>query len=280
MGREVVVTGLGIVTPLDCGEGIDAFWKKLCKGENSIRPIKSFSTSGHKCNVGGEVAGFESYLNDPFFKEHDRCLKLFALACKQALEASKLNPSSERIGITFGTILGGIESGEEYLDSLFLNKTSRKKNLLNDYSVNSIPAYIAKRWHLSGPNISVNTACSSSADALGIALNEIKQGRIDVMLAGGADVLSEFVFQGFSALDALTKDGLVRPFDKNRTGLALSEGAGVMLLEEREHALKRKANIYAQLIGFSSSIDAYNLVRPRGDGEGLSLAINKAVTES
>lgn len=278
--REVVVTGLGVVTPLDCGKGVGVFWDELCKGENAIKPIRSFNVSGHKCNVAGEISGFQTHLNDSFFKEHGRCMKFFALACKEALEDSKINIGLENIGVSFGSILGDIEFVEKYLESIYSDKRNDAHNLLKDYSVHSIPAYVANRWQLSGPNISINTACSSGADAIGLAFNEIKNGRVDIMFAGGADVFSEFAFQGFSALDALTKDGLVRPFDRERTGLALSEGSGAIVLEEKEHAQKRKAKIYAKLIGFSSGSDAYNLVKPHQEGEGLSMAINKALAQA
>ncbi len=253
MSREVVITGLGVVTPIDCGKGVDAFWKGLCNGINIIKPIKSFNTNGHKCNVGGEILGFET---------DARCAEIFSLACKQAIEDSRITLSSERMGISFGSILAGIEHrGKDY----FSNYTS---------------GVVAERWNLHGPNICVNTACSSGADAVGLAFNEIVTGRISVMVAGAADLLSEFAFQGFSALDALTKDGLVRPFDRNRTGLALSEGAGALILEERTHAQERSAKIYAELKGFASCGDAYHLVRPQPEGEGLSMVISQAIANA
>lgn len=248
-----MVTGLGVVTPFDCGEGIDVFWEGLCKGTNVIKPIKSFDTGGHKCNVGGEISGFE---------KDNRCANIFSLACEQAILDAGVSFRSEIIGVSFGTILAGIgRKGEDYFSHY-------------------ISGAVAERWNLRGPNICVNTACSSGADAVGLAFNEILTGRIDVMIAGAADLLSEFVFQGFSALDALTKDGLVRPFDRNRTGLALSEGAGVVILEEKAHAEKRSAKIYAEIKGFASCSDAYHLVRPQPEGEGLSLAISQAIANA
>ena len=253
MPRDVVITGLGAATPIDCGKGIEVFWKGLCDGINIIKPITSFNTNGHKCSVGGEIPGFEV---------NDRCTKIFSLACEQAIIDSGISFHSELAGISFGSILAGIGD--------------REKSYFPSY----ISGVIAKRWNLRGPNFCVNTACSSGADAVGLAFNEIASGRIDVMLAGAVDLLSEFAFQGFNALDALTKDGLVRPFDKNRTGLALSDGAGVVLLEERAHAQKRAARIYAQVNGFASCSDAYHLVRPQPEGYGLSMAITRAIDNS
>lgn len=253
MPRDVVITGLGVVTPIDCGKGIEAFWKGLCGGINAIKPITSFNTDGHKCNVGGEIAGFE---------RGNRCTKIFSLACEQAIVDSGISFSSEMAGISFGSILAGIG------------------HIGEDYFPNYISGTVAESWNLRGPNICVNTACSSGADAVGLAFDEILTGRINVMVAGAADLLSEFAFQGFSALGALTKDGLVRPFDKNRTGLALSEGAGAVVLEEKVHAQKRSAKIYAELKGFSSCSDAYHLVRPQPGGEGLSISISQAIANS
>ncbi len=248
-----MITGLGVVTPLDCGKGIDIFWKGLCSGTNVIKPIKSFNTDGHKCNVGGEIPGFVT---------DDRCAKIFSLACEQAVADSGIAFRSEIMGISFGSILAGIGSKGK------------------DYFSNYASTVVAERWNLRGPNICLNTACSSGADAVGLAFNEILIGRVDVMIAGAADLFSEFAFQGFSALDALTKDGLVRPFDKNRTGLALSEGAGALILEEKAHARKRSAKIYAELKGFASGSDAYHLVRPHPEGEGLSMVISQAIANA
>jgi 3-oxoacyl-(acyl-carrier-protein) synthase len=143
-----------------------------------------------------------------------------------------------------------------------------------------VAAYAAEFWRFNGPNICVNTACSSGADAIALGAQEIRSGRADVMVCGAADVLSEFVFRGFSALDALTKDGFVRPFDKNRSGMALSEGSGVVIIEEKFHAQKRGAKVYGRLSGYSSTSDAYHLVRPAKNGEGLARAITLALEEA
>ena len=144
----------------------------------------------------------------------------------------------------------------------------------------AVPGFVAELFNFKGPNFSLNTACSSSSDAVLLAANEIRNGRADIMLAGGVEILSEFLFRGFSAIGALTKDGKVRPFDKNRTGLAVSEGAGVLVLEEKKHALARNADIYCTLAGESSTIDAYHLVRPHAEGKGLARAISEAISNA
>lgn len=248
-----MITGLGVVTPIECGRGIDVFWKGLCNGINTIKQIRAFDTTGHKCNVGGEISGFNS---------NNRCTEIFFLACEQALANLKSFVDSENMGISFGSILAGASLESE------------------DYFPYRISEAIAKHWSLYGTNICVNTACSSGMDAVGLAFKEILSGRTDIMLAGAVDLLSKFAFEGFSALGALTKDGLVRPFDKNRTGLALSEGAAAVILEERRHAEKRSAKIYAKVKGFASFSDAYHLVRPHPEGRGLSIAMSEAIEQS
>ncbi len=274
MKQEIVITGIGVVTPMDNGEGVDKFWKGLCSSQNMIRPITRFSTNGFECHVGGEVSGFDN-------NEQDRAFQFFNCAVSRAIkDAEILKPVDDIIGVSFGTILGNIEVGQEYMNKVFFQNNPRNPDIFNNYSLHAIPALIAKKYKLTGPNICVGTACSSSSDSIGMAVNEIKNKRADIMIAGGADVLSEFIFRGFSALAALTKDGKVRPFDKNRTGLAISEGAGVIVLETKEHAIKRGAKIYAEIIGFGSINDAYHIIKPHKDGLGLSLAIDMAIKDA
>ena len=277
--KEIVVTGVGVVTPLDCGKGTQDFWDKLCRGTNAIKPIRGFDVRGHKCNVGGEACGFESFLDDHWEKEHDRCAGLFALASRYALQDAGADNSLIRaMGVVVGTILGGIESGERYMRGRFSIPKKEDPNLLKQYRLHATADYIKKRFVLQGPSISLNTACCSGADAIRGAASCIRNDDAAMMMAGGVDILSEFVFRGFSALNALTTDGKVRPFDKNRTGLALSEGAGVLILEEKNHACERGARIYCTLVSSGSSADAYHLVRPTKDGDGLFRAMSNALS--
>ncbi|MEI8175842.1 MAG: beta-ketoacyl-[acyl-carrier-protein] synthase family protein [Candidatus Omnitrophota bacterium] len=276
--QEVVVTGIGVVTPIEGGSGMRDFWNGLCSGVDAIKPIRGFDVSGHRCCVGGEVLGFEAFLEDRWQQGYDRSAKLFALAVRYALEDAAFGCCrKETVGLSVGTILGGIASGERYMNDKFFLSRSPDKGLLKQYSLHSAADSIARKYSLSGPVISINTACCSGADAIRAAAEQIKTGRADIMIAGGVDMLSEFVFRGFSALNALTTDGKVRPFDKRRTGLALGEGAGTVVLEEKAHALARGARIYCALAGAGSSSDAYNMVRPNKDGDGLSRAIIAAL---
>lgn len=278
--KEVVITGVGVVTPLECGKGTHGFWDKLCSGTNAIKPIRGFNVEGHKCNVGGEILGFESFLKDCWKKEENRCTKLFALACQYALQDAAVDPSlMQTMGVSVGNILGDMTSGEKYMNERFFLSQKSDQNLLKQYCLHAVADSITKGFSMHGPTVSINTACCSGADALRSAALHIRNGRRSIMIAGGVDILSEFVFRGFSALNALTTDGKVRPFDKGRKGLALGEGAGVVVLEERSHAYKRGAKIYCRLSSSGSSSDAYNLVKPHEEGQGLSRAINAALLQ-
>ena len=279
--NEVVVTGIGVVTPIECGKGTQVFWKNLCSGINAIKPISGFNVEGHKCNVGGEINGFEPFLNDCWKKEENRCTKLFALACQYALQDAAVDPSlMQAMGIAVGNILGDMASGEKYMNErIFLSQKSNN-NLLKQYCLNTVADSVGKGFSMKGPTVSINTACCSGADAIRSAASHIRNGRRSIMIAGGVDILSEFVFRGFSALNALTTDGRVRPFDKGRTGLALGEGAGAVVLEERNHAHKRGTKIYCRFSSSGSSADAYSLVKPHEEGQGLSRAVSAALNQA
>lgn len=279
--KEVVITGVGVVTPLECGKGTQVFWDNLCSGVNAIKPIHGFNVEGHKCNVGGEILEFESFLKDPWKKEQNRCTKLFALACQYALQDATVDPLlMQTMGVVVGNILGDMASGEKYMNERFFLSQKPDKNLLKQYCLNAVADSIVKGFSMNGPAVSINTACCSGADSIRSAASQIRNGRKNIMIAGGVDLLSEFVFRGFSALNALTTDGKVRPFDKERKGLALGEGSGAVVLEEKSHARKRGAKIYCKFSSSGSSADAYNLVKPQEEGQGLSRAINIALLQS
>ncbi|HHT9145476.1 MAG TPA: beta-ketoacyl-[acyl-carrier-protein] synthase family protein [Candidatus Wunengus sp. YC61] len=279
--KEVVITGVGVVTPLEHGKGTQSFWNSLCSGANAIKPIHGFDVKGHKCNVGGEISGFESFLKDYWKKEQNRCTKLFALACQYALQDAVVDSSlMQTMGVAVGNILGDMVSGEKYMNERFFLTKKTDYNLLRQYCLHAVADSITQGFSMHGPAVSINTACCSGADAIRSAASQIRNGRVNIMIAGGVDILSEFVFRGFSALNALTTDGKVRPFDRGRKGLALGEGAGVVVLEERSHADKRGAKMYCRLLSSGSSSDAYNLVKPHEEGQGLSRAISAALLQA
>jgi len=278
--KTIVITGISAITSLDNGAGVDTFWQRLCRGDNGLNAIRSIDVKGFECQIGGEIVGLEKHLNGMVPDICSRAVKMFTLAVRQAVEDAVIIENIGKVGICCGSVLGCIDIEERYFEKTFFADKKKDRELLIGSSIQIIPSFAAEMFDFKGPNISVNTACSSSSDAVILSANEIRNGRADIMLAGGVEIFSEFLFRGFSAIGALTKDGKVRPFDKNRTGLAVSEGAGVLVLEEKEHALARNAEIYCTLAGGSSTVDAYNLVRPHVEGQGLSKAIMEALNSA
>ena len=204
-----------------------------------------------------------------------------ALTFQQAVKDASLSSETvKQAGVAVGTILAGISSGEKYWSERFLLEGALRADLFRGYCLDSMTQHVVRRFALEGPSFSLNTACCSGADAIRTAASQIRNGRIPVMLAGGVDVLSEFVFRGFSALNAMTTDGMVRPFDRNRRGLALGEGAGALILEERGYAEARGAKIHCVLAGAGTASDAAHLVKPHRNGEGLIRAISQALTSA
>ena len=279
--KDVVVTGIGVITPLDGGKGLGSFWANACQGVNTVKPIARFNTSGHRCQVGAEIDGLSHLYDERSGLDVEPSARLMALAFQQAVNDSLLNSKTvKKAGVAVGTILAGISSGEKYWSERFLLEGKPQADLFRGYCLDSMTQHVVHRFDLEGPTFSLNTACCSGADAIRTAASQIRNGRIPVMLAGGVDILSEFVFRGFSALNAMTTDGMVRPFDKNRRGLALGEGAGALILEDREHAEARGAKIYCILAGAGTAADAAHLVKPHRDGAGLARAISQALASA
>lgn len=264
MMRRVVVTGIGLLTPLDAGSGKEAFWSAITSGVNAVGEVTLFNTSGYSSSVAGEVKGFETGPKDRWYAFLDK-------AFTSAVEDSGLGGLPDGAGLILGTVLGGILKGEA--------AWKQGSSLPEEYRLSSGADRLAETFFIRGPVTTVSTACASGTDAIGIALRLIQSGRADVMIAGGGDVLSEFAFSGFSSLNALTKD-LVRPFAGGRTGLALGEGAAFLVIEEERHASKRGARAYCRISGYSSSADANHMTGPDKEARGLSKAIRAALDES
>lgn len=277
--REVVVTGLGVVSPMDCGSGLDSFWKGICQGRNAIKPLSLIPARSNYCRFAGEAKDFERFLERRYRKDSLRCSNLFRHALIQAVEDARCASLIHHAGISFGSILGEIDLGQKYIEAC-MQKRRNCVVSLQGYPLHAIPERLAQELDLSGPCLCVSTTCSSSGDAIGLALREIQCGRSEIMIAGGADCLSKILAAAFASSEAIAQDGIVRPFDKNRKGFCVSEGAGVVILEEANHAKKRKASIYCKIKGYGASSDAYHLFRPDKDGRGLSRAIQDALSEA
>lgn len=268
MKTRIVVTGLGVVSSL--GIGKDAFWNAVCKGVSGISPITSFDTSAFPTHRGGEVKDF-----DPLEFVTRRKASLFGRSSLFAVSAACLavrdanldfSGVRDRAGVCLGTTMGETRLFER------LNEAWSKRghhgiepDLLPQIPSNIIAAHVASEFGLRGPNYLIPTACAAGNYAIGYACDLIKNGRVDLMLAGGADAFSRIAFCGFNRLLAVAPD-VCQPFDKNRKGMMLGEGAGIVLLETLEHARSRGATIYAEVLGYGVSCDAFHMTAPAHQG--------------
>lgn len=267
MTRRAVVTGVGLVTPLDQGRGKEAFWAGLIQGVDALRPISLFDASGYSMNAAAEITSFGGI-------RAGRWQRFLDTAFDSAVADSAIGSLSvgRKCGIILGTVLGDILSEEDAW-------SRRERASLAATRLSSGAENLAKRYALGGPVTTISTACASGTDSIGMALRLIQTGAADLMVAGGGDTLSEFAFSGFNSLGAMTRD-VVRPFDGNRTGLALGEGAAFLLLEEEGHARRRGARIYCSVAGYASAADANHLTGPDRQGRGLARAITEALAEA
>lgn len=279
MIRRVAVTGIGIITALGIGKKENL--SGIIKGQNTIKEITSFDVSGYRGKTGGEIPEFNFSRKLKRLKSSrlDRATKLLLTAIDEALdEAGIANSLSPDTSLILGTTLGGMLSGMAYHKEIIHGKKARP-SLLLDYLAHYQAIHIAKEYGLNSAALTISNACASGTNAIGIAYNEICRGNIDTAIAGGYDTMCEFTFAGFNSLQAVTQ-ALCRPFDKNRDGLALGEGAGILLLEEMSHALSRNADIIAEIIGYGESSDAFHMTAPEPNGNGASLALSRALNSA
>lgn len=272
MKHKVVVTGIGIVTSLKPFEGIDAFWTALLSGEDAIR-----RTPPPMINFGREwLMGSIDTSEYPGGIRPEEKLEIIAeRAVRMALEDAKLQDGMMK-GISVGTVLGNVLYKEKRLMEGRKQKTEEDNER---ESLGFIRSFIEKKFSLNRAGVTVSTACASGTDAIGIAARKISDGKEDVMIAGGTDILSDFAVTGFHVLQAVTEEK-VRPFDKGRTGLALGEGAAFMVLESERHAVERGAKIYGRIMGYASRADANHLTGPHREGRGLVSAMEQAISEA
>ena len=290
--RRIVVTGLGLITPV--GIGVESSWKNLLNGVSGITNITKFDTTGFKSQVAGEVKNFnpDLYLNPKDSRRMDTFMQFGLVAGIEAFKDSGLEvteENSERIGVSIGSGIGGINSIELTSEN-FDQGGPRKVSpfFVPGTIINMISGNLSIMFGLKGPNISIVTACTTGTHSIGDAGRMIEYGDADVMIAGGSEAaITELTVAGFSAAKALTHRNddpktASRPWDKDRDGFVIGEGAGVMVLEEYEHAKRRGAKIYCELSGFGMSADAYHITAPSIDGPKRSMinAINNAEINS
>ena len=279
--RRVVVTGLGLITPV--GNGVDESWKNILNGVSGITKISKFDSSGFKSQVAGEVKNFDPdlHLNPKDSRRMDTFIQFGLVAGIEAIKDSGLevtDENSERIGVSIGSGIGGINL-IEVTSGIFDQGGPRKVSpfFVPGTIINMISGNLSIMYGLKGPNISIVTACTTGTHSIGDASRMIEYGDADVMIAGGAEAaITELTVAGFSAAKALTQHNddpatASRPWDRDRDGFVIGEGAGVMVLEEYEHAKNRGAKIYCELGGYGMSADAYHITAPSIDGPKRSM---------
>lgn len=289
--RRVVITGIGAVTPV--GLSAQETWDALTKGKSGIAPITAFDVSLFKTKFAGEVKGFDpSYLMDhKEARKMDRYSQLSIAAVDEAMRDSQLDVNQEdksRIGVIWGSGMGGLQTTErECFDYAKGDGTPHFNPFMIPKAIPNIAAgLITIRWGLKGLSLAVSSACSSSSHALIMALDQIRLGRADIIISGGADADVTYTgIGGFNALHALSTRNdspatASRPFSKSRDGFILSEGAGCLILEDYEHAKARGAKIYAELIGGALTSDAYHMTAPDPEGQGAESVMRMAIQDA
>ena len=287
MAQRVVVTGLGVVTPI--GLGIDEFWANLVKGHSGIRALDRFRSCATW--IGGTVEDFkpEDYLPKKDIKKTDRYTHFAHAAAVMAVEDGKLQferEDRERVGVIVGSGVGGLETIEKQFQILLEKGPRRVTPFLVPMLIgNMASGYISINYGLKGPNITPVTACATGTHAIGEAYRLIQRGDADVMIAGGSEApLTDIAFSGFSAARALSTRNeepskASRPFDRQRDGFVMAEGAGVVILESLEHALSRGARIYGEMAGYGMSGDGYHITAPDPEGRGAYLCMERALKD-
>ncbi len=290
MKRRVVITGVGLVTPV--GVGIDNVWKRLLNGESGIAPLTRFDSTQHDTKIAGEVRDFKAdeYIPAKELRRMDLFIQYALAATKIAVNDSALDmakENAERAGVVVGTGLGGLPTLEKY-HSIYLERGPGRISpfFIPMLIANEAPGHIAITHGMKGPNLSIVTACATGAHSIGDAMRIIQYGDADIMVAGGCEAnLTPLTVGGFNAMKALSTRNdepqkASRPFEKDRDGFVVSEGAGIVILEELGRAKKRGAKIYAELAGYGYNGDAYHITAPCPDGDGFIRCINMALRDA
>ncbi|MFQ5504306.1 MAG: beta-ketoacyl-ACP synthase II [Planctomycetota bacterium] len=288
--RRVVVTGLGLVSPV--GVGCQATWDSLLAGRSGIRTIQKFDIADHACRIGGEVWDFhpEEFVDSRLIKRMDPFTQYAAVASVEAMRDAGIDMDKEdpsRIACIMGTGIGGIHELESQKERL-MEKAPRFVSplLVPRMMFNAFTGMIALMHGLKGQNFATGSACASASHALGVALRTIQYGDADVVVSGGAEhAMTPLSLAGFTNMKAVSRrnaepDRASRPFDRDRDGFVMGDGGGVVVLEERERALKRGAPVYAELLGFGASDDAFHMTAPDESAEGPVRAMECALRDA
>jgi len=290
MKKRVVITGLGLVTPV--GLGKEAFWTSLVNGRSGIVSISRFDASELATKIAGEVRDFDplNYLDKKEARRMDRFTHFACAATQMALEDAGLTPeglASETVGVIIGSGVGGIETVEEQARVLFSKGPSRVSPFFVPMMIANIAgAQIAINFGFKGPNLTTVTACASSTNSIGEAFRLIQNGEIEVMVTGGTEApVIPLAMAGFCAMRAMstkndTPDKASRPFDAERDGFVMGEGAGIFIIESLEHAQARGAHIYAEVAGYGVTCDAYHITATDPDGAGAAKAMEMSIKDA
>jgi 3-oxoacyl-[acyl-carrier-protein] synthase II len=288
--RRVVVTGMGLTIPT--GIGVEIAWKNVCEGKSGIGLLTRFDTNGFETKIAGEVKDFnpELYIDKKEIKRMDLFVQYAIAATKEALEDAQLNiapENCEQIGVIVGTGLGGLPTLEKYHKVLLERGPSRISPFFIPMLIaNLASGQIAIQFGPKGPNTCLVTACATGAHCIGDAFRAIVYGDAEAMIAGGTEAnITPLTIGGFNAMKALSTkndepEKACRPFEKNRDGFVVAEGAGIVILEELQFALKRNAKIYGELIGYGYTGDAYHITAPSPDGDGAVRCMRMAIKDA
>ena len=295
--KRVVVTGLGLVTPLGCGVSYN--WNNLLSGISGAKRITKFNPENYKCKVACEVPlglaidgrfNPEEWIEKKEIKKIDDFIQFSMAASDQAFKDSKIEISNDlslRSGCIIGSGIGGLPGIEKTSLDFHVNKSKISPFFIIGRLINMAAGYASLKYNLKGPNYSTVSACASGAHAIGESLRLIQAGKMDLMLTGGAEgAISPLGIEGFTACKALSTkyneepSKASRPFDEGRDGFVMGEGAGIIILEEYEHAINRGANIYCEITGYGMSADAYHYTLPEPTGDGAKRAMENALSDA
>lgn len=289
MKTRVVITGMGAITPI--GNDVESFWQGLKDKKVGIAPITYFDTTDYKCKLAAEVKGFNAkdYMDPKAARRMEASSQFAVAASKEALEHSGIDMEKEdpyRVGVCVGSGIGSLQAMEKDIQKLLEKGPSRVNPLLVPLMISNMAAgNVAIQFGLKGKCFNVVTACATGTHSIGEAFRSIQYGEADVMVAGGAEAsITPIGIAGFTSLTALnTTDDPARasiPFDEDRNGFVMGEGAGVVVLESLDHAKARGANILAEIVGYGATCDAFHITSPAEDGSGAARAMENAIKDA
>lgn len=288
--RRVVITGMGVLTPI--GIGVKTFWENLIAGKSGIDRITLFDPDGFDSKIAGQVKGFDplNYMDKTEARRNDRFSQFVLAAAQEAIQDAELNLEKidkDRAGVIIGSGVGGLQTLIDQ-HQLFLNKGPKRVSpfLIPMMIANIASGVVSIKYGLKGPNMCVISACATANHSIGEAYRHIERGEADVMLCGGAEApIVPLGVAGFISMKALSTRNdepqkASRPFDRDRDGFVISEGAGVIVLESEEHAISRNARIYAELAGYGANADAYHIAAPEPEGTGAYKCMENAIRDA